>query len=304
MRLLFNDFQQYFDANGDPLNGGKLFTYLAGSSTKQTVYQTDGGSAHTNPIVLGADGRIPAAIWGDEGVSYKLVLTTSGDTDPPASPIWTIDEVTPINDVSLTQSEWVAYGAAATYVSASQFTLAGDQTSTFHVGRRVKVVDSGGTKYGTITVSAYTSLTTVTVSLDSGSLANPITSVSYGVLSETNQAVPRGSIARLDTADQALTGGVVVTSNSLGTIASGTVTPDPGDRPLQHYTNNGAHTLAPSSNAGTVVVDITNGASAGAVTTSGFTLVTGAFTTTNGHKFRCFISIGNAGSLLQIQALQ
>lgn len=111
--------------------------------------------------------------------------------------------------------------------------------------------------------------------------------------------------ARLGVEDQALTGGVIVTSKSLGTISSGTVTPDPGDRPQQHYTNNGAHTLAPSSNAGSILLDITNDASAGAITTSGFTKVAGdPFTTTNGHKFRCHISIGSAGSLLQVQALQ
>lgn len=113
------------------------------------------------------------------------------------------------------------------------------------------------------------------------------------------------AVVKLAVADQVLTGGVIVTSLSLGTITTGTVTPDPGDRPMQHYTNNGAHTLAPSANAGSILLDITNGASAGAITTSGFTKVTGdAFTTTNAHKFRCHVSIGNGGSLLSVQALQ
>jgi len=112
------------------------------------------------------------------------------------------------------------------------------------------------------------------------------------------------SLAKLNVEDQALTGGVVVTSKSLGTISSDTVTPDPGDRPLQHYTNGGAHTLGVSSNAGSCIVDITNNASAGAITTSGFTKVTGSFTTTNGHKFRCTIVVGNAGSSLSILAMQ
>jgi len=136
--------------------------------------------------------------------------------------------------------------------------------------------------------------------IDTGSTASKkITVAELGIALQTDTAL------QLDTADQALTGGVIPTSLSLGTISAGTTTPDPGDRPLQHYTNGGAHTLAPSSNAGSVFVDITNNASAGAITTSGFTKVTGdSFTTTNGHKFRCAISIGNAGSLLQVQALQ
>lgn len=112
-------------------------------------------------------------------------------------------------------------------------------------------------------------------------------------------------VADLTVEDQILTDGVIVTSKDLGTIASGTVTPDPGDRPAQHYTNGGAHTLAPSSNVGSLLLDVTNNASAGAITTSGFTKVSGdLFTTTNGHKFRCHISIGTAGSLLQVKAMQ
>lgn len=113
------------------------------------------------------------------------------------------------------------------------------------------------------------------------------------------------NIAKLNVEDQVLTGGVRVTSKDLGTIISGTLTPDPGDRPMQHYINGGAHTLAPSANNGSLLLDITNNASSGVITTSGFTWVAGdAFTTTNGHKFRCSISIGSAGSLLSVQKLQ
>lgn len=110
--------------------------------------------------------------------------------------------------------------------------------------------------------------------------------------------------ALLTTEDQTLSGGARVTSKSLGTITSGTVTLDPGDRPLQHYTNNGAHTLAPGSNTGSIALEITNGASAGAITTSGFTKVVGAFTTTNAHKFHCTVVRSQNYSLLTIQALQ
>lgn len=111
--------------------------------------------------------------------------------------------------------------------------------------------------------------------------------------------------ASLSDENQALTGGATVTSKSLGTQSSGTLTLDMGDRPLQHYTNNGAHTLAPGSVNGSCLVDITNGASAGAITTSGWTQVAGDdFDTTNANKFRCHCSVGNAGSLLIVQAMQ
>lgn len=114
-----------------------------------------------------------------------------------------------------------------------------------------------------------------------------------------------GTPALLETADQVITGGARVTPDtSLGTISSGTVTLDPGDRPLQSYTNGGAHTLAPGSSNGYLLLDITNNGSAGTITTSGWTKVVGSFTTSSGHKFRCGCSISTAGSLLTIQAMQ
>jgi hypothetical protein len=109
-----------------------------------------------------------------------------------------------------------------------------------------------------------------------------------------NGAVTLGSSASL-----------VQSSKDLTTITTGTLTIDPRARPLQHYVNGGAHTLAPSANVGSCIVDITNNGSAGAITTSGFTRVTGDFfTTTNTHKFRCHISVGNNGSLLNVLAFQ
>lgn len=113
------------------------------------------------------------------------------------------------------------------------------------------------------------------------------------------------SVATLDVENQQLTGGAAVTSKSLGTISSGTTTLDMGDRPLQNYTNNGGHTLSPGSVSGSCLVDIVNGASAGAIATTGWTMVAGdSFTTVSGDAFRCHCSVGPAGSLLIVQALQ
>ncbi len=89
-----------------------------------------------------------------------------------------------------------------------------------------------------------------------------------------------------------------------GTKSSGTFTPAYATSNVQHCTNGGAFTLGVPTGNGHMILDITNNASAGAITTSGYTRVRGAFTTTNGHKFRCSISTGNAGSLLIITAMQ
>jgi hypothetical protein len=111
--------------------------------------------------------------------------------------------------------------------------------------------------------------------------------------------------ARLDAEDQPLTGGCDVTSKNLGDIVGGTVTPDPGDRPLQHYNNAGAHQIGVSPSMGSMLLDITNIAGAGIINTATFTKVIGdAFTTTVGHKFRCHLSIGQVGSVLSVVAMQ
>lgn len=72
---------QFFDNDGNVLSGGKIYTYIAGSSTPKTTYTTSAGSiAHTNPIVLDSAGRVPTGeIWLSSGL-YKFVINTSSDT--------------------------------------------------------------------------------------------------------------------------------------------------------------------------------------------------------------------------------
>lgn len=48
---------QQIDANGDPLVGGKIYTYLAGSSTPAATYTDSTGiTAQANPIILNSLG--------------------------------------------------------------------------------------------------------------------------------------------------------------------------------------------------------------------------------------------------------
>lgn len=101
----------------------------------------------------------------------------------------------------------------------------------------------------------------------------------------------------------ALAGKAPVLSN--GTKSSGTFTPDPTLGEFQSYTNGGAHTLAPPSVNGSIIMTITNNASAGAITTSGFTAVRGdAFTTTDTNIFICGLYYDGTSSLLRVTAMQ
>lgn len=72
--------QQFFDDNGDPLSGGKIYTYSAGTTTPAVTYTSPSGTAtHANPIILDAAGRVPAGgeIWLAVGPSYKFIVRTS-----------------------------------------------------------------------------------------------------------------------------------------------------------------------------------------------------------------------------------
>jgi hypothetical protein len=102
-----------------------------------------------------------------------------------------------------------------------------------------------------------------------------------------------------------LTGGFTATSFSGGTITSGTYTPSALSGGLQHITANGAFILGIPAAASTIVLEVTNGASAGSITTSAYTKVTGdGYVTTNAFKFLFFITKTNSYSHLHIQALQ
>ena len=72
---------QFFDNNGNPLAGGLIYTYSAGTTTPIATYTSSSGTvANANPIVLDSAGRTPAQIWLTEGNSYKFVLQTSTGT--------------------------------------------------------------------------------------------------------------------------------------------------------------------------------------------------------------------------------
>jgi len=69
---------QFFDNNGDPLVGGKLFTFAAGTTTPQVTYTSASGTTpNSNPIILNGGGRVPSEIWLTDGLEYKFVLYTS-----------------------------------------------------------------------------------------------------------------------------------------------------------------------------------------------------------------------------------
>lgn len=76
---------QFFDANGNPLTGGLLYTYAAGTTTPLDTYANRAGSVVNEwPAELLDDGS--ADIWLASGVLHKFVLTDANGVTR-----WTVD---------------------------------------------------------------------------------------------------------------------------------------------------------------------------------------------------------------------
>ncbi|MCK9361698.1 hypothetical protein M0Q28_05775 [Patescibacteria group bacterium] len=83
--LPYPRFKAFVTGTSDPLAGGKLYTYLPGTTTPTTTYTTSAGTvANANPVVLDANGE--ADVWFTGTI--KLVLVDSADVT-----VWTKDNV-------------------------------------------------------------------------------------------------------------------------------------------------------------------------------------------------------------------
>lgn len=82
-------------ANGAPLSGGTINTYLAGTATPVATYTDNtGGTPQANPIVLNTQGLPSSPVWMLGGQAVKFVVKDSlGNT------IRTLDNLVGIDDV-------------------------------------------------------------------------------------------------------------------------------------------------------------------------------------------------------------
>lgn len=75
-RLLPPPYSQFYDNSGNPLSGGKVYFYHAGTSTLSKVYSTyDGSSRLQNPVQLDDKGR--ALIYLVDDITHDMVVRSS-----------------------------------------------------------------------------------------------------------------------------------------------------------------------------------------------------------------------------------
>jgi hypothetical protein len=107
---------QFFNNSGSaPLSGGKLYTYVAGTTTPLVTYTSiSGATPHTNPIVLDSAGRIPGGEVWLTSVPYKFVLRTSADVL-----IATYDDIIGIGATSHQVQNFTGNGATVAFTLAT-----------------------------------------------------------------------------------------------------------------------------------------------------------------------------------------
>ena len=152
---------QFFDNSGNVLSGGKIYTYAAGTTTPQATYTSAGGTtAHSNPIILDAAGRVPSGeIWLTDGSQYKFLIKTSADVQ-----IGSYDNIVGINSnfVNYTNSQEFQTATAGQTV----FTLT---TMAYQPGTNsLSVFVDGVNQYGPGALYAYQETSDTVVTFTSG----------------------------------------------------------------------------------------------------------------------------------------
>lgn len=185
------------DSNGDVASGYVLKCYLPGTTTATSIATDSSGGTTVTSMTTNA-----AGVWevsGNEVIPHIDRKVKWGifqnSTHAAANTPFAIG---PFDNVEQTQgassNAWVLSSSTPTQTSATTFTVTGDKTADFQAGRRVQLTDSS-TLYGVITSSAYTTLTTVTVVLDSGSLTGSLSAVYLSLISTTDKEVDAQAVA-------------------------------------------------------------------------------------------------------------
>lgn len=199
---------QFFDNSGNPLNGGKLAYFDAGTTSAKTVYQDSDEQTAWGSIVLDSSGRLEYSVYIGSG-AFKERLRTSADVD-----IYTEDDIPgetvlttssfakpnmPVLSKSLSytvlqddigsmiQADPTGGDVTITLISA---VTAGDgaQVGVQHVGSAGKVivaVPGGQTVNGASTVTIRVPRAGAVFTSNAGVWSGPISAAPFATLSKT-----------------------------------------------------------------------------------------------------------------------
>ena len=134
----------FFDSNGDPLSGGKVYTYTAGTTTPKNSYTTSSGLiANANPVILDSAGRADIYLIG----SYRIDVYTATD-----ALVESVDNISAFSTGGNMD--------ASVYDPANIAQQLVGLTAVQTVTNKSLVLSSGGASLAPLTLSAGTNLTT------------------------------------------------------------------------------------------------------------------------------------------------
>ena len=223
---------QFFTILGQPLAGGKIYTYQAGSSTPLATYTDNtGNTANANPIILGTDGRPATEIWLTYGYNYKFVLKDANDTT-----IQTYDNLYGIIGTQPASGATIPAGLIAMWsgsigsIPSGWYLCDGSNgtpnlTDRFIIGAgsTYAVNGTGGVSSVTLTTSnmpAHTHTATVTDPTHSHVIATPVTGLTSGGSSGWQGTNTGNSYTTSSSSTNAASTGISVTNASNGSGTS------------------------------------------------------------------------------------
>jgi hypothetical protein len=242
--------QQFFDANGNPLAGGKIATFEAGSFTLPlpTFTTVNGDVSNSNPIQLDSAGRLLPDLWLLAGVPYNLVLLDAND-----EVIDYVDNVygTPVGGPGGGGGGsgviWVEVESAPTFLNGTSFQVAANLINEFQVGNRVRAEQGGFFVYGTVTSVSFTSPnTSVVLQMDGGALTGALTAVAWSQITATGAAADAGGVRYTTGLSYSTAGTVGAALRSIEAGATTTVARVDSLRKVWSTAGTGTFTITPS----------------------------------------------------------
>lgn len=209
---------QFFDSNGEPLVGGKLYTYAAGTTTPLATYTSASGAvANSNPIIL--DSRGEASVWLAYS-AYKFKLTNSADVEQ-----WTVDNIA--GDETFGASQWLTAVSGTNTLTA---TLSASNFAVYAVGQTFSFA-AANANTGAVTLNINglgaksVTKTGTTALIANDILAGQVVTVVYDgtrfqVVNKSNLASP-GPIGSTTASTGAFTALTATTLNTSGAVSCG-----------------------------------------------------------------------------------
>lgn len=167
---------------------------------------------------------------------------------------------------------WVEHSATVSVASQTVFKLAGNQTANWTAGRRWRLKSGSTTRYGAVVSSSFTSETTITVTVDSGSLSASHSLAALAAITSNHVPATVNTYVTSDSLSAALA--TYVTSNSLSAALATYVTSNSMSAAIANFVT--------SASASTMIATQIAAAPAGALTLIEYKTLT---TTINNYIF-------------------